>query len=599
MSCCYGRVPQEVRPGTSRVLVTELSGSGQINPTPVEKPCEDSETALELNLSPEKLKELCGTEDLSQITSLELCVDTQENTLGNFGACLPKLVQLKMNNSMIMSVRDLGTTLSHLQVLWISCCCLTDLDGISTLSSLKELYVAYNNVSDLSQVSMLENLHLLDLEGNDVADLVQVQYLGLCSNLEKLTLEGNPVCLRPNPTASETAEYSYRASVRELVPQLRYLDDVRVEEDGPSCGSIRGADWAILQLSIKESYSSLPAAEEEETADSACPQCRPSTARRLVSSPPCAWPCSSTGSRPHTSSRPTSANRPGVLSPPGSRPGSVSSDLAEVEAETSVLTHGAGKILFCGNPARAVRERREKLRTAPTRSTFTHCDLPIHVPEHTYDLEEPDVRERDDIFTERLQAIETERQPQILAIQHDDEEEDKDENGDEDLADTRRSDTPSADVASLSVPSDASMSPSPPPSVTAASGHLRPLAIRAGRLRLGHAGSEHLSDYSGAGCLPGTSTRAGDADPNPKWVHRTMRTDVPQAARIPCPPLTYVDGAMGSCVKMNACGGQSRFHVSKVRDRPAITRPHTARAVLQKHHQCHIVHSCRGSSHPN
>lgn len=32
--------------------------------------------------------------------------------------------------------------------------------------------------------------------------------------------------------------------------------------------------------------------------------------------------------------------RPGVLSPPGSRPGSADSDLATVAAETSVLTHG-------------------------------------------------------------------------------------------------------------------------------------------------------------------------------------------------------------------------------------------------------------------
>lgn len=32
--------------------------------------------------------------------------------------------------------------------------------------------------------------------------------------------------------------------------------------------------------------------------------------------------------------------RPGVLSPPGSRPGSADSDLATVAAETSILTHG-------------------------------------------------------------------------------------------------------------------------------------------------------------------------------------------------------------------------------------------------------------------
>lgn len=63
--------------------------------------------------------------------------------------------------------------------------------------------MAYNSVSDLSQVSMLENLQLLDLEGNDVNDLVQVQYLGLCSQLHTLTLEGNPVCMCPHPKGTQ------------------------------------------------------------------------------------------------------------------------------------------------------------------------------------------------------------------------------------------------------------------------------------------------------------------------------------------------------------------------------------------------------------
>lgn len=30
-------------------------------------------------------EQICGTKDLSHVTSLELCVDTREYTLGNFG----------------------------------------------------------------------------------------------------------------------------------------------------------------------------------------------------------------------------------------------------------------------------------------------------------------------------------------------------------------------------------------------------------------------------------------------------------------------------------------------------------------------------------
>ncbi|KAF0041319.1 hypothetical protein F2P81_007217 [Scophthalmus maximus] len=578
MSCCRGPVAQKVRPGTARVLVTELSGSGHINPTPATKPCEDFETAVERYLSPEKLKSLCGTWELSHVTSLEICVDTQENTLGNFGALLPRLLQLKMNNSVIMSVRDLGTSLSQLQVLWMSRCCLQDLDGISNYSSLKELYVAYNSVSDLSQVGMLENLQLLDLEGNDVDNLVQVQYLALCGQLQTLTLEGNPVCVRPTPTATQirrangvrsaslsgsvdvkdrvvcwTGDYRYRAAVRELVPQLHYLDDTRVEEDELSRSSAMGEDWAILRNAIKNGNPSQSAAEDEETADSACPYSRPSSARRPDTSRSCVRPLSSVGSRPQTGSRPMSATRSGVLSPPGSRPGSADSDLAAVDAETSFLTHGAGKILFCGNPVQAIRARREKLKTAPTGSTLIPRDLPIHIPEHTYDLEEPDVGKRCDVFAElrawraqhsrRLQAIETERLPQVLAIQHRDEEmEENDYEGDGfvnvrndsseeehreekhgDSLETALTDSSfqslspgersliecagclpikdpyhrealSPDVAQLSLSSDTTLSPSPPVCATAAPGNRIPKGFRARRLRLGQANSEHLPD---------------------------------------------------------------------------------------------------------
>lgn len=59
---------------------------------------------------------------------------------------------------------------------------------------------------------------MLDLEGNDVDDLVQVQYLGFCGKLQTLTLEGNPVCVRPNPTADQVG--SYFANVFHTIYQI-------------------------------------------------------------------------------------------------------------------------------------------------------------------------------------------------------------------------------------------------------------------------------------------------------------------------------------------------------------------------------------------
>lgn len=57
-------------------------------------------------------------------------------------------------------------------------------------------------------------------------------------------------------------DYSYRAAVRELVPQLSYLDDVRVEEDGLGSSSNMGEDWAILRNSIRDCNSSQAATED-------------------------------------------------------------------------------------------------------------------------------------------------------------------------------------------------------------------------------------------------------------------------------------------------------------------------------------------------
>ncbi|XP_014841709.1 PREDICTED: leucine-rich repeat-containing protein 56 isoform X1 [Poecilia mexicana] len=623
MSVCHDSVVQEVRPGTARVQVTELSGSGSINPTPARKANQDQDKAVEPYLSPKRLELLCGTHDLSRVNHLEICVDTQENTLGDFvflaGAYLPRLEQLKMNNSFVMSLRDLGTTLSHLQVLWMSHCCLQDLSGISTFDSLKELYLPYNNVSDLSQVAMLENLRLLDLEGNCVDDLIQIQYLGLCPNLQTLTLEGNPVSKRPNPASPQAKEYNYRAAVRELVPQLRYLDDVKVEEDKLTCCSTTQEDWDILRMSFQESNSF-------ETAEK--------IARHLRHGAHITGPL---GARPASSAsmRPILATGRKLLSPPGSRPASSDSDVASVEAETSTLTHGAGKILFCGNPVQAVRARREKLNTAPTRSSLVLRDLPIHVPEHTYDLNEPDPEERVNVFAElrawreqhskQLAIIEKERLPQVLVIHHSDEEEaeseeeeeegfggmksdssDEDQEEDE-LCDSLATGSPDSSFQSLSpdlnqqetsfpnmVPlslsTDTTPCPSPPVHVTAAPVNTKLPGIRARKLRLPLSHPEQLSRKDLA---PQTLSAAAETElMSKRHVARPTYSPHPPPKRYPCEgPVISSAGMERSSLPLT-----SKQKMSKVLQRPVISRPHTARAVLQKHPQQHLLQPSRGSS---
>ncbi|XP_053545264.1 leucine-rich repeat-containing protein 56 [Bombina bombina] len=422
----------DARPGTASVRVTDFGWQGLLNPNPINK--EEDECLVDEYLSPAKLQILTGVEDLSDVKALQMCVDTRENSLGNFGTYMPNLRQLKLNNSIIMSIRDLGTSLSQLQVLWLARCGLSDLDGISSLCSLKELYLAYNNLSDLSQVSMLEHLEILDLEGNNLDNITELQYLALCSNLTVLSLEGNSICTKPSPEATESPDYNYRFEVHKIIPHLKFLDDVPAEKLHTDCPHTPTHDWLIVKDYIKDTSVDQLGIGLGSGNIQRRTSLRPSTAQ------------SSFSGRPYSAVRPASAGRPatshqGPLGSPQIDP--INSDEGTAEDEASDLTHGVGRVI-CGNPFKALRARKERLVPA---SLITHQSMG-HRPECTFDPEFSSEKNRDDVFAELrawrtnhhelLQKIQSDRAPQVLTIQHSEEEEGSslyDSSGDEEAQD--------------------------------------------------------------------------------------------------------------------------------------------------------------------
>ncbi|KAG7473812.1 hypothetical protein MATL_G00099850 [Megalops atlanticus] len=629
MHCTRERVTV-VRPGTPRVSVTELSGCDQINPTPSIH--EDSELLAALCLSPEKLKDLTGTADLQNVTTMEMCVDTRENTLGNFGAYLPRLVHLKMNNSLIMSVRDLGTSLCHLQVLWMARCGLADLDGIPSFSSLKELYVAYNNISELGPISMLDDLELLDLEGNSIDDITQVQYLGLCSQLSNLTLEGNPICTRPHSGTSQTEQYNYRVAVKELVPQLRYLDNIPAGDTESHSGGTSVEDWDLLKECIKDSSPAGSQEETEEKAASLCSYPRPNSAQPSVTTISALRPFSQASGHPASTRS---------VSSPLSRPGSAGSDPPSLDQDASSLTHGVGQVI-CGNPVQALRTRRQKLSALSSPSISPA--LPKHTPEQTFDLEEWDGRDRSDVFSElrawrkehskRLQAIEKERQPQVMKISHNDEDEDKEEEGvghglsftsddEEDGGRAARLNTASPDssinsplpdvlfeteavspeISRLSLSPNPPLSPSPPPGLMVPpSGRSGALAMRVRRLRAKVSVVEPLradeevavTEFGAVGGMPALEeSRTGK--PNLWPSLRPMSSPV-----IRGPPIPRTNADEGCRQPIN--GHQPVICSAAIRTPgrtgpPQLTHPLTARAVLQRLPNRLALSPSKGPSH--
>ncbi|GFR39724.1 hypothetical protein Agub_g205 [Astrephomene gubernaculifera] len=162
------------------------------------------------------LEQLAGVERLEDAASLQLVVNTVAGgTIDHLGGTLPNLQELNLNGSMLDSLRDLGTGFRLLQVLWVSRCGLKDLDGLNGLPSLRELYAAYNDIADLQPVDACQHLEVLDVECNCIADADNVLYLVSCTNLQTLSLAGNPAAEQPD----------YRRTVCAALPSLQCLDD--------------------------------------------------------------------------------------------------------------------------------------------------------------------------------------------------------------------------------------------------------------------------------------------------------------------------------------------------------------------------------------
>jgi Leucine-rich repeat (LRR) protein len=109
-------------------------------------------------------------EGLNELQKVEIQVDTTHQSLQTVGEVLFSLQELKLNDSLIKSVRDLGTSFKNVKILYISRCKLANLAGILAFQQLEELYASYNYVEDLYDVGFLENLQVLDLEGNLVSE---------------------------------------------------------------------------------------------------------------------------------------------------------------------------------------------------------------------------------------------------------------------------------------------------------------------------------------------------------------------------------------------------------------------------------------------
>ncbi|ORX78691.1 hypothetical protein BCR32DRAFT_294901 [Anaeromyces robustus] len=206
-----------------------------INPSII-SPQEELEEIIREYITPDKLRKITGINNLDEVKSIELKVDSRKTSIGNVGKILPNLSQLKLNNSYFESIRNLGSSFDKLNILWACNCSINELDGISSFNSLKKLYVNKNMISDLYSISMLENLETLNIEGNLISKIEQLEYLALCPSLNNLTVRNNPIISKLKIVIEKNENISkqnkllvYNQIIHDLVPSITILDGVPLD----------------------------------------------------------------------------------------------------------------------------------------------------------------------------------------------------------------------------------------------------------------------------------------------------------------------------------------------------------------------------------
>jgi Leucine-rich repeat (LRR) protein len=167
-----------------------------------------------------------GKKNFRKMKSLQAVADTSFGSLSFLSDLFAGLQILRLNESILPSIRDIGTELSSLRILSLENCYLTSLDGINAVSpKIQELYVGFNQITDISELVGLTKLKILNIESNNLESIEDIQLLACCPSFRRLYLRGNGV---------ENTD-DYRNAVKVSIPQLTHLDGVKFgcEEEVP------------------------------------------------------------------------------------------------------------------------------------------------------------------------------------------------------------------------------------------------------------------------------------------------------------------------------------------------------------------------------
>ena len=148
---------------------------------------------------------------LQNLNKLAIKINGSYGLLNQFGQRLSNLIYLKLNNSLIQGINDLGTNFKNLKIIQMNNCKLKDLGGLICFEHL-EVFEAKNNlISDLIELEMCMSLKKLDLENNLVDNIQNIYFLSSLDGLVYLNLLKNPI-------------QNYEDKIKNLLPNLKELN---------------------------------------------------------------------------------------------------------------------------------------------------------------------------------------------------------------------------------------------------------------------------------------------------------------------------------------------------------------------------------------
>lgn len=98
---------------------------------------------------------------------------------------------------------------------------INDISILAQYPSLEVISLNNNNIKDLTVFKNLKNLKKLNLKDNKISDFNQIESLKNCKQLESLSLKDNPI----------TKEQNYQKRIKEILPQLKRLDDIELTKN--------------------------------------------------------------------------------------------------------------------------------------------------------------------------------------------------------------------------------------------------------------------------------------------------------------------------------------------------------------------------------